>query len=169
MANASKWERTIIKPAKPGEEKPDWRNTKKLGSLLGDEEDIERRKVLASASFKSLRSLWQQKGVTSIKTRMEAYNALSLPVLLYNSATWGVTDKVLEKLGSLGVFHRRQLREVLGVETREMRSEDLYKRCGTTPQALHERIVLARWSLFDRTCLKNGKRHARTACYGQVA
>ena len=29
-----------------------------------------------------------------------------------------------------------------------MRSEEFYKRCGTTPQALHERIVLARWSLF---------------------
>ena len=37
---------------------------------------------------------------------------------------------------------------MLWADMREMRSDDLYKRCGTTPQALRERIVLARWSLF---------------------
>ncbi len=45
MANASKWERTIIKPASPGEEKPEWRNTKKLGSLL------ETKKTLSGAKY----------------------------------------------------------------------------------------------------------------------
>jgi hypothetical protein len=42
MANASKWERTLLAPSTD-----EWRKTKKLGSLLGDEQDIERRKMSA--------------------------------------------------------------------------------------------------------------------------
>ena len=138
MANASKWERTSL-----DYDKTEWRKTKKLGSLLGDTEDIKRRKVLASVSFKSLRSLWTNSKVTSIKTRMNAYNALVLPVLLYNCATWGVAENIIDKLE---VYHRRHLREVLGVKTRDIRNEDLYKLCETKP--LNRRIVFARWSLF---------------------
>ena len=74
---------------------------------------------------------------------MRAYNALVLPVLLYNCGTWGVTDAVMDKLE---VFHRRQLREVLGVRTRDIHNADLYKRCGTNE--LKGRITHARWSLF---------------------
>jgi len=110
-----------------GQKDGSWQKVKKLGSLLGDEEDIERRKALAAASFKSLRLLWERKKVTSIGTRMRAYNAFVLPVLLYNCGTWGVTDAVMEKLE---VFHRRQLREVLGIKKRELRNEGLYVECG---------------------------------------
>ena len=74
---------------------------------------------------------------------MNAYNALVLPVLLYNWATWGVADNIIDKLE---VYHRRHLREVLGVKTRDIRNEDLYKLCEKKP--LHQRIVFARWSLF---------------------
>ena len=73
MANTSKWERTSR-----NYDKTEWRKTKKLGSLIGDTENIERRKVLASVSFISLRSLWTNSKFTSIKTRMNAYNALVL-------------------------------------------------------------------------------------------
>ena len=81
--------------------------------------------------------------MTSVSTRMRAYDALVLPVLLYNCGTWGVSDATIEKVE---VFHRRQLREVLGVRTRDIRSVELYKRCNTTP--LRSRILVARWSLF---------------------
>ena len=138
-ANATKWERTALAAGDNNE----WRKTKKLGSLLGDDEDIERRKALATASFKSLRLLWERKKLTSVSTRMRAYNALVLPVLLYNCGTWGVTDAVIDKLE---VFHRRQLREVLGVKTRDIHNVDLYKRCNTSQ--LKGRITHARWSLF---------------------
>jgi hypothetical protein len=130
MANATKWERTTLVPDSEHDPKPAWRKVKKLGSLLGDEEDIERRKTLATASFRSLRLLWERREITSINTRMRAYNALVLPVLLYNCGTWGVTEAIMDKLE---VFHRRQLRDVLGVRVRDMRSKELYKRCGTAP------------------------------------
>ena len=35
-----------------------WRNTKKLGSLLGIEEDVARRRVLAVQCFKNLEAVW---------------------------------------------------------------------------------------------------------------
>ena len=74
---------------------------------------------------------------------MNAYNALVLPVLLYNCATWGAAENIIDKLE---VYHRRHLREVLGVKTRDIRNENLYKVRETKP--LNQRIVLARWSLF---------------------
>ena len=128
------------------EDRPSWRTTKKLGSLLGDVEDIERRKSLATASFKSLRLIWERRKITSEDTRIKAYNALVLPVLLYNCGTWGVTGGVIEKLE---VFHRRQLREVLGIKTRDLHNVDLYERCGVSPLKHH--IAWARWSLFGHT------------------
>ena len=72
FANASKWEWTALVPLSSLGDELGWKNTKKLGSLLGDSEDIERRKILATASLKSLRLLWERKGVTSIGTRMRA-------------------------------------------------------------------------------------------------
>jgi hypothetical protein len=138
IANPTKWERTVLELASAL-----WRKTKKLGSLLGDAEDIERRMSLATASFKSLRLLWERRKVTSVSTRMHAYKALVLPVLLYNCGTWGVTEATMHKLE---VFHRRQLREVLGVRTRGVHNKDLYKRCNTCP--LRGQITRARWSLF---------------------
>ena len=74
---------------------------------------------------------------------MRAYNAFILPVLLYNCGTWGVTDAIIEKLEA---FHRRQLREDLGVRTRDIHNADLYERCATNE--LKGRISHARWSLF---------------------
>ena len=145
-ANATKWEDTTLMPSAKDEDRPSWRTTKKLGSLLGDEEDIERRKRLATASFKSLRLMWERRKITSVETRIRAYNALVLPVLLYNCGTWGVTGGVIEKLE---VFHRRQLREVLGIKTRELHNVDLYERCGVSPVKHH--IAWARWSLFGHT------------------
>ena len=120
-----------------------WRKTKKLGSQLGDEEDIERRMLLATSAFKSLRKLWEQRKVTRIGTRMQAYNALVLSVLLYNCGTWGITQGVMERLE---VYHRRHLREVLGVRTQDVSNAELYKRCKTSP--LQGRIAWERWSLF---------------------
>ena len=48
VANASKWERTKITQDTDDQ----WKKVKKLGSLLGDEEDIQRRMHLARRQFK---------------------------------------------------------------------------------------------------------------------
>ena len=64
-------------------------------------------------------------------------------MLLYNCATWGVAENIIDKLE---VYHRRHLREVLGVKTRDIRNEDFLKFCET--KALNQRIDFARWFLF---------------------
>ena len=63
-----------------------------MGSLLGDEEDTNRRMALATVQFKSLEKLWTRSKCISlrIRSRMRAYNAFVVPVLLYNGGTWGV-------------------------------------------------------------------------------
>jgi hypothetical protein len=114
---------TEIGPNDDKDTTPSWRNTKKPGSKLGDVEDVENRMAKATVSFKSLRLLWERKKVTSVATRMRAYNAFVLPVLLYNCGTWGVTEAVIEKLEA---FHRRQLREVLGVRKRQISNKELH-------------------------------------------
>ncbi|KAG6623384.1 putative EndonucleaseReverse transcriptase [Phytophthora cinnamomi] len=68
-----------------------WRNTKKLGSLLGDAEDVSRRKQLARAALNRMWTLWLRTSQTSERTRVRLYNSYVLPILLYNCGTWALT------------------------------------------------------------------------------
>ena len=58
--NDSKTEHTIIKRGNREEE--EWRTTKKLGSLLGDSEDIVARKQRATAAMTRMEKIWIRKG-----------------------------------------------------------------------------------------------------------
>jgi len=139
MANPSKWERTKL-----DFDDEEWKSVRKLGSLLGDEEDMERRMSLASAQFKLLTKLWDKSSKTTIETRMRVYNAFILPILLYNSNTWGATDAQIHKLET---FHRRQLRIVLGIfYPYTISNEELYIRCKASP--IGSILKESRWRLF---------------------
>ncbi|XP_033121518.1 uncharacterized protein LOC117120598 [Anneissia japonica] len=81
-------EYTVIKRKEPVKE--NWRLTKKLGCLLGDKEDITRRKQLAVNAMNK-KALWNRKGKIRLKTRLRLYNSLVKPVLLYNSYTLALT------------------------------------------------------------------------------
>ena len=52
-----------------------WRKTRKLGSLLGDAEDVTRRKQLAAVAFQRMWSLWVRKRYISEGLRLRLYNA----------------------------------------------------------------------------------------------
>lgn len=90
-----------------------WRTTKKLGSLLGDAEDVTRRKQLASVAFHRMWTLWLRKQQVSESLRIRLYNAFILPILTYNMATWALTQAESARLDS---FHRLQLKKVLGIK-----------------------------------------------------
>jgi hypothetical protein len=123
-----------------------WRKVKKLGSLLGDEEDIDGRMALATVQFKALEKLWGRPQCTSLRARMRAYNAFVLPVLLYNASTWGVSQS-LRIVRKLDVFHRRHLRRVMGVRWPYVVSNKfLYACCGVESIGLILRRL--RWNLF---------------------
>ena len=96
MANPGKWERTKIN----GEEE-EWKKVRKLGSLLGDEEDLERRMGLASVQFKLLSKLWEKGGKTTLDTRMRVYNAFVIPILTYNASTCTLTEANVEGIYAL--------------------------------------------------------------------
>ena len=53
LVNNDKTEYTDIKREKKKEDEA-WRKVKKVGSLLGDDEDIERRKTLSTAAMKKM-------------------------------------------------------------------------------------------------------------------
>ena len=122
----------------------DWRITRKLGSLLGDAEDVSRRKNLASAALHRMWKVWLRPSTTSENTRLRLYNCYVLPILLYNCGTWALTNSVLRSLES---FHRRQLRKVIGVHyTNTISNDQLYVRTKTEPLRFH--LLCRRWRLF---------------------
>ena len=107
IVNEAKWEETCISP-----DESTWKQTKKLGSFLDVEADIKRRMAMATNHFRSLTQLWNSKGRVRLVIRLYTYKALVLPVLLYNCGTWGAESSVIAKID---IFHRRQLRRVLGL------------------------------------------------------
>jgi len=122
----------------------DWRKTRKLGSLLGCEQDAIRRKQLAAAAFTTLFTVWCRRSTISERLRLRLYGAFIVPVLTYNGGTWGLTATAEERLDS---FHRHQLRTLLGVRwPQKLPNAVLYARCKAEP--ISTIIKRARWRLF---------------------
>ena len=120
-----------------------WRSIRQLGSLMGGAEDIDRRISLASQAYGSMFSLWLRRKHVSERSRLKLYSSLVLPVLLYNCETWGVTQAVFQRLDC---FHRRQLRNLVGVRYPDrITNDDLYSRCDSQP--LSELVAKRRRSL----------------------
>ena len=104
-----------------------WRMTRKLGSLLGDVEDLSRRQIVAVTAFRSMSSLWLRRQHVSERLRLRLYNAFVRPVLLYNAGTWGLTGSETDKLNA---FHRKQLRLLNGIKwLQRISNSNLYERC----------------------------------------
>lgn len=122
----------------------EWRSTRKLGSLLGDEEDVAHRKQLASAAFCALWSLWKRRHLVSERLHIRLYNAFVLPVLLYNCGCWSLTLAGGARLDS---FHRRQLRSLLGIKwPQRISNTALYTRCQA--EKLTTVLRRQRWKLL---------------------
>ena len=87
--NASKTEFTTI-----NRNTLEWQKTRKLGSLLDDQEDLKRRKQLATVAFKNLQAVWVRKNrIIKEDKILSLYNSLVLPILTYNCSTWSLTKK----------------------------------------------------------------------------
>ena len=66
----------------------EWRMTRKLGSLLGEAEDVARRKQLANVTFRKLSTVWFRRSHISLPLRLRLYDSFVVPVLIYNMGTW---------------------------------------------------------------------------------
>ena len=63
----------------------------KLRPLLGDVQDVVRRKQLAAVASRKLRSLWVRHHRVSQDLRLRLYNACIVHMFTYNIGTWGIT------------------------------------------------------------------------------
>ena len=161
--NDDKTEDTILRRAKHDRQNKTtnepWRETIKLGSKLGDKEDIQRRKNLSTGKMTQMKKVLRKKKVKRIEKKMKLYNALVRSVLLYNSCTWGL-DKSDEK--NLNSFHRRQLRQVAGVFYPDRIScKKLYDLTKSRPISID--ITRSRWKMFGHTLRMHEKTPARKA------
>ena len=121
-----------------------WRVTKKLGSVLGDAEDMARRKQLALLAFRRMWTLWLRWRHVGEAQRLRLYNAFIVPVLTYNMSTWALTQVENAHLDSI---HRTQLKHLLGIKWPQCISNKvLYQRCQCEPLSI--KITEARWRLF---------------------
>ena len=120
-----------------------WRVTKKLGSLLGDAEDVAHRKQLALLALRRMWTLWLQRQHVGEALRLSLYNAFIVPVLTY-TGTWALTQAESACLDS---FHRTQLKHLLGIKwPQRISNKVLYQRCQCEPLSI--KITEARWRLF---------------------
>lgn len=121
-----------------------WRGSKSVGSLLDTKHDIDRRCQLAAGSLARLNKLWMHKHLLSLSRRTRLYNAYVLPVLTYNLGTQALNKQTNNKLD---VFHRRQLRRVIGVRFPDvMANEDVYRITGA--ESISSLALRTRWRLF---------------------
>ena len=124
--------------------KDDWRKVKKLGSLLDCKEDVKRRKNLASAAFNNMYAIFVRRKNISKERLIHLYNAVVLPILIYNSGTWGLTQ---QSLNTLDTFHRKHLRHILGFRWEDkIDNYTLYYTAKSSP--ISTQIKSARWRLF---------------------
>jgi hypothetical protein len=154
--NESKLELTKLE--RSDKNKESWRMTKKLGTLLGDQEELTRRKQLAAASFKKAKMMWSSVEISENK-RLRIYNSMVKPVLTYNIGTWALTQS---ETNELEAFHRKQLRAVLGIHYPErISNDDLYQRTKTEP--LGQEMFHARWRMLGHTLRMGNKVPAKRA------
>ena len=159
LVNVDKTERTVIGHPDLVDDQCAWRKTRKLGSLLGVEEDVDRRIQLATQCFHSLETLWKHRDLVAVKVRIASYRAIVESVLMYNSGTWALTEVLADRLDRC---QRRMLRRVLGVHWFDrVSNEELYARCGISPASVQ--VLNARWRLFGHTLRMKPDTPARMA------
>jgi hypothetical protein len=159
--NTEKTDLTTLerKKGKEGKEEENWRKTKKQGTLLGDDEELKRRKQLAANAMNKMKALWIRTDKISEKRRIRLYNAYVKPILTYNMCTWALNQK---EIAELEAFHRKQLRSVLGIFYPNIISnEDLYKTTNT--ERLGIEIAISRWKMFGHVLRMPNKTPAKQA------
>ncbi|GFR95291.1 endonuclease-reverse transcriptase [Elysia marginata] len=137
--NTDKTEFTLL-----SKNEEDWKKVKKVGSLIDDNEDIERRKQLSSTALSRLNNLWLKDNKIKTATKIHLYKSLVKSILLYNCSTWALTHTEEEKLNA---FHRKQLKKILNIKFPvKITNKSLYKNCQEKPLSLQ--ILESRWKLF---------------------
>ena len=122
----------------------DWKNENKVSSLIGDLEDVERRKQHSTAALNKLNHVWVKGNKLKTTTKIKLYKSLAKSILLYNCSTWALTLTEGEKINA---FYRKQLKKVLIIKFPvKITNKSLHKKYQEKPLSLQ--ILKARWNLF---------------------
>ena len=109
---------------------PDWKDCKLLGSKLGTDKDIARRKSLTIDSMKKMEYIYKSKNLT-LEMKIRTFNAFSGSVCLYNPELWSMTATTEKKIDS---FHRRMLRQAIHVRwPKKISNVNLYRKTKVEP------------------------------------
>ena len=109
----------------------DWKNAKKVGSLIGDLEDVDRRRQLSTAALNKLYHVWVKGNKLKTTTKIKLYRSLVKSILLYNCSIWALTLTEEEKINS---FHPKQLKKVLNIKFPvKITNKSLYKNARKSP------------------------------------
>lgn len=116
-----------------------------LGSIVttdgGADRDIQQRIAKARAAFKNLQAVWKSSQYTN-RTKLKLYKSCILPILLYGSECWRMTENDLNKLST---FHTKSLRRILKVFwPNTISNQDLLSRCDQEDMATI--ITRRRWT-----------------------
>ena len=153
--------KSVVERRKEKEEAEPWRSVVKLGSKLGDSEDIIYRKELSNTAMNRINTIWIKKDKIKEDLRIKMYKSIIKPVMLYNSSTWGITKEEEKNLNS---FHRKQLRRILNVKYPIiMKNKEIYSKTGEKPISLE--IVANRWRMFGHALRMSTKSPAYKAMY----
>ena len=106
---------------------PAWKTCKLVGSLLGNEEDIKRRKKLACNVFHQNKNVLCSSDIY-LKTRIRIFKALVASIFLYNCELWSLTKANTRRIDT---FQRSLLRQI--IRTRRCSNKHLYTICGIEP------------------------------------
>ena len=98
--NTDKTEYTSISKSREG-----WKEVKKVGSLIDDDRDVERRKQLETVALYKLNNVWIKGNKLKTSTKTKLYKSLVKSILLYNCGTWALTLTEEERLNA---YHRKQ-------------------------------------------------------------
>ena len=118
----------------------DLKKSKKVGTLIGDAENVEHRKHLSN----KLTTVWIREDKIKVETKLKLYRILVKSILLYNCGTWALTKTQMEKLNA---FHRQQLRKILNIKCPTIISnKTLYTKTNERPISLD--VLDNRWRLL---------------------
>jgi hypothetical protein len=119
---------------------------KYLGGLVNTtatcEQEVNARIGKTWGRFNQMKKLW---GIKSMNTdiKMRVYNAFVLPILLFGSETWALTEKQIEQLERV---YSGCLRQMLNVRVSDRhRLVDIRAMCGTVSLADHLAASCLRW------------------------
>lgn len=159
--NASKTEKYTISRISSD----DWKHCKYIGSLLGTEEDIERRKQLTNFAYYTLKSIFNDKHVTE-DTKLRIFSALIESIFLYNSELWGTTKSLDKKID---VFQRKLLRLVFQINWKKgnwLSNVELYEKAKIEPWS--KTIAKRRLRFFGHIARLDDNAPAKLALYEAI-